>query len=185
MTGQLNPRSRQDPFGRKINRTHSPLLAHALPWATIVFGSLVPLLPVIAPGPILPPFGFMLMIAWRLIRPGLLPSWAGFPLGLVDDLFSGQPFGSGILLFSLAMLALEILEARFPWRGFWQDWITAAVMIAAYIISGAVLSGADPSVRLMLLILPQIALSILLFPILARVIAWLDALRLTRIRSLG
>lgn len=185
MTGQLNPRSRQDPFGRKINRTHSPLLAQALPWATILFGSLVPLLPIIAPGPISPPFGFMLMVAWRLIRPGLLPSWAGFPLGLVDDLFSGQPFGSGILLFSLTMLALEILEERFPWRGFWQDWSTAAVVIAAYLISAAVLSGTQPNLHLMLLILPQIALSILLFPILTRVIAWLDALRLTRIRSLG
>jgi len=185
MTGQLNPKSRQDPFGRKINRTHSPLLAHSLPWATIVLGSLVPLLPVIAPGPVLPPFGFMLMIGWRLIRPGLLPSWAGFPLGLVDDLFSGQPFGSGILLFSLAMLALEILEERFPWRGFWQDWITAALMIAGYLVSAAVLSGVAPGPRLVLLILPQTLLSILLFPILARVIAWLDALRLTRIRSLG
>jgi len=185
MTGQLNPRSRQDQFGRKINRTHSPLLAHALPWGTILLGSLAPLLPVIAPGPILPPFGFMLMIAWRLSRPGLLPSWAGFPLGLMDDLFSGQPFGNGILLFSLAMLALEILEERFPWRGFWQDWITAGVLIAGYLLASAVLSGAALNMNLLLLILPQIALSILLFPILARVIAWLDALRLTRIRSLG
>lgn len=185
MTGQLNPRSRQDPFGRKINRTHSPMLAYVLPWATILAGSLVPLLPVIAPGPILPPFGLMLLVAWRLIRPGLLPLWAGFPLGLVDDMFSGQPFGCAILLFSLAMVALELLEARFPWRGFWQDWVTAGTVIAAYLVSAAVLSGAAPSLRVFLLILPQIALSVLLFPVLARVIAWLDALRLTRIRSLG
>jgi rod shape-determining protein MreD len=185
MTGQLNPRSRVDPFGRKINRAHSPILAHVMPWATILFGSFVPLLPVIAPGPILPPFGFLILIAWRQIRPGLLPLWAGFPLGLFDDLFSGQPFGSAILLFSLAMLGLELLEARFPWRGFWQDWVTAAVVIAAYLFSAAVLSGLEPELRLFLLILPQVALSILLFPIVGRLIAWLDALRLTRIRSLG
>jgi hypothetical protein len=113
VTGQLNPRSRQDRFGRKINRAHSPVLAHVMPWATILLGSFVPLMPIIAPGPILPPFGFMVMVAWRQIRPGLLPMWAGFPLGLFDDLFSGQPFGCGILLFSLAMLGLEVLEARF------------------------------------------------------------------------
>jgi rod shape-determining protein MreD len=185
MTGQLNPRSREDPFGRKINRAHSPILARVVPYATILFGSLIPLLPIIAPGPIIPPFGFMIMVAWRLIRPGLLPMWVGFPLGLFDDFYSGQPFGSGILLFSLAMVGLEVLEARFPWRGFWQDWVTAAVVIAGYLFFAALLSGLDPQPRLFLLILPQVALSILLFPILARAIAWLDTLRLSRVRSLG
>ncbi len=78
----------------------------------------------------------MILIAWRLVRPGLLPLWIGMPLGAFDDLFSGQPFGSAIMLWSLAMLALEAVEARFPWRNVWQDWAAAAALIAAYLILG-------------------------------------------------
>ena len=96
---QLNPQSRRDPYGSRINRRESLVLAYGLPWATILFGSLTPWLPIIAPAPVLPPFGFLLMLAWRLLRPGLLPPWAGLPLGLFDDLYSGQPMGSGVLLF--------------------------------------------------------------------------------------
>jgi hypothetical protein len=65
--------------------------------AAILFGSLPPWLPIIAPAPVPPPLGFLLLLAWRLLRPGLLPPWAGLPLGLFDDLYSGQPTGSGPL----------------------------------------------------------------------------------------
>ena len=102
----LHPKARRDPYGSKINRTHSSLLAFGVPWLSILLGSLTPWLPVIAPAPLLPPFGFMLMLAWRMLRPGLLPLWAGLPLGLFDDFYSGQPLGSGVLLFSLLMGAL-------------------------------------------------------------------------------
>lgn len=184
MTGELNPRSRQDPFGRKINRTHSPLLARVLPWTTILLGSLAPLLPVIAPGPVVPPLALMLMLAWRLLHPGVLPAWAGFPLGAFDDLFSGQPFGSGILLFSLAMLSIDLIEVRFPWRGFWQDWLTAAAVIFAYLVAATLISGIALDPRLLLLTLPQIVVSIMLFPLVARLVAALDRMRLSRFFSL-
>ena len=48
---RLNPRSRSDTFGSKINRAQSPLVAHAVPWATIMLGSLAPFLPIISPAP--------------------------------------------------------------------------------------------------------------------------------------
>ncbi len=79
----------------------------------------------------LPPFGFMLLVAWRQVRPGLLPVWAGLPLGLFDDIYSGQPFGSAMLLWSLAMILLELVEARFPWRNFLLDWLVSAVLIGS------------------------------------------------------
>ena len=37
---------------------------------------------------------------------------------MFDDLFSGQPMGSAMLLWSVAMIALEAIEQRFPWRGY-------------------------------------------------------------------
>src|SRR5690606_36356273 len=115
----LHPNARRDPFGSRINRAHSAWLAYGLPWASILLGSLSPWLPIIAPAPVLPPLGLMMMLGWRLVRPGLLPLWAGLPLGLFDDLYSGQPIGSGVLLFSLILIGIELLEIRFPWRSFW------------------------------------------------------------------
>lgn len=181
----LHPRARRDPFGSKINRTHLPLLAYGLPWLTILLGSLTPWLPVISPAPVLPPFGFVMLLAWRLLRPGLLPLWAGLPLGLFDDLYSGQPVGSAVLLFSLALIAIELIEIRFPWRNFWLDWLTASAMLVIYLAIAALFSGAELTLVQLRVILPQLVLSIVLFPVIARLVAHLDRLRLMRVRRLG
>ena len=138
-----------------------------------------------APAPVLPPFAFLLLLAWSFVRPGLLPLWAGLPLGLFDDLFSGQPFGRGILLFSIALLAIELIEFRFPWRNFPLDWLTASVILLVYLAAAALLSGAELTFVQLTVILPQLLLSIVLFPIIARMVALLDRLRLMRVRRLG
>lgn len=119
------------------------------------------------------------------MRPGLMPMWVGVPLGAFDDLFSGQPFGSAILLWSLTMIALELIETRFPWRGFWQDWFTAGLGILLYIFAAMLVSGATLSLPLVQTIVPQIALSILLYPLIARMIASADRFRLSRARRIG
>ena len=177
--------ARRDRFGRTINRDHSPLLVHAIPLATILIGSLAPMLPIIAAAPVLPPFGFMIFLGWQLVRPGVLPLWIGLPLGAFDDLFSGQPFGSGILLWSLTMLALEAIEGRFPWRGFWQDWLSAGSILAAYLALAAVIAGSGLDLARVPLVIPQLLLSVLLFPIVARMVAVFDRLRLLRVRVIN
>ena len=185
MIDRLNPRSRRDAFGSRINRSHSSLLAYGIPWLTIMLGSLAPWLPVIAPAPVLPPFGLLMLLGWRLVQPGLLPRWAGLPLGLFDDLFSGQPMGSGILLFSLALLAIELIEIRFPWRTFLLDWLTASVLLVVYLVAAALFSGAGLSGGQFTVLLPQLLLSIVLFPIITRMVALLDRFRLMRVRRVG
>lgn len=179
---RLDPRSRRDRFGSRINRDHSPVLAYSVPWLSVMLGSLTPFLPIIAPAPVLPPLAFMLLLAWRFLRPGLLPLWAGFPLGLFDDLYSGQPFGSGIVLFSLGMLATELLDARLPWRGFLLDWAAAALLIVAYILLAALISGSRLTPVQMQVIIPLVLISVAPFPLVARLVALLDRLRLMRIR---
>ena len=181
----LHPNARRDPFGSKINRRHSTFLAYGLPWLSILLGSLTPWLPIIASAPVLPPLGFMMLLAWRLLRPGFLPLWAGLPLGLFDDLYSGQPLGSGILLFSLTLMAIELIEVRFPWRNFWLDWLTASAIMAPYLIIAALLSGAEPTLVQLTMIVPQLVISIVVFPVVARLVAMLDRLRLKRIRRIG
>ena len=185
MIDPINPRARRDAFGSKINRDHLPLLAFGVPWVSIMLGSLTPLLPIIAPAPIVPPLAYMLLLAWRLMRPGLLPLWAGLPLGAFDDLFSGQPFGSGIVLFSITLIGIELLDARFPWRSFWQDWIIAIGLLAAYLVLGALVSGAHIQRGLYIALVPQFVLAVVMFPIVARVVSMLDRLRLLRVRRLA
>lgn len=181
---RLDPRARSDMYGRRINRVASPWRANSVPYLTIMLGSLLPLLLIADLMPLSPSLGFLMLLGWRMVRPGLLPLWAGAPLGAFDDLFSGQPFGSAILLWSLALIAIEMIETRFPWRGFWQDWFTAGVIALVYWFAALLLSGAGMTMEMLAVALPQALLSLLLYPIIARMVAGLDRFRLARARKI-
>lgn len=182
---RVNPRARQDAYGSRINRSPLPFVPAVVPWASILIGSFLVLLPIASALPLLPPLGFLMLLGWRLVRPGLLPIWAGLPLGLFDDLYSGQPFGFAIAAWSLAMIVVEMIETRFPWRSFWQDWFTAGLLIIAYLLAGWLFSGATPTVHSLIALVPQMLLSIVLFPLVARLVSKLDNLRLRRWLKLG
>lgn len=176
-------RQLSDPFRKKINRAPSPAVAIAVPWLTVMLGSLSPTWPLIASAPLLPPLGFLILLAWRQLRPGLLPVWAGLPLGLFDDLYSGQPLGSAILLWSMALIVLEVIELRFPWRNFFLDWLVAAGLILAYLpVAMGLATGKAPS---LLVLAPQLLLSILGYPLIGRLVALFDRMRLLGFRSLS
>ena len=181
----IDPPELHSAFGTRLNRDQLPVLANGIPWVTILLASLVPMLPIIAPAPVLPPLSYMLLLGWRLLRPGLLPLWAGFPLGLFDDLYSGQPFGCGILLFSLTLILLDLVEFRFPWRNFWQNWLAAAALITGYLFLCSLVSGAHLGGLRLEVILPQLLLSLLAFPIVSGLVAALDRIRLLRVRRIG
>ena len=83
-------------------------------------------------------------------------------LGAFDDLFSGQPFGSAILLWSVTMIVVEAIETRFPWRGFWQDWFTAGLGALLYILLAMIVSDASFTVPMLVAALPQIIVAIVL-----------------------
>ncbi|MCX9146172.1 rod shape-determining protein MreD [Erythrobacter sp. WG] len=182
---RLDPRARSDMYGRRINRAPSPLRARSVPYLSIMAGSLLPVLLIADLMPLSPPFGFLLLLGWRMVRPGLLPLWAGAPLGAFDDLVSGQPFGSAILLWSLALIAIELIETRFPWRGFWQDWFTAGVIGLVYWLCALIVSGARLTPEMLFAALPQGVLTVLLYPIVARLVASLDRFRLSRARVIS
>nr|WP_082992384.1 rod shape-determining protein MreD [Erythrobacter sp. QSSC1-22B] len=179
---RMNPKSRSDTYGRRINRSHSTVVATIVPYLSVLIASLTPMFFIATALPIIPPLGFMMLLAWRLVRPGLLPVWAGFPLGLFDDLFSGQPLGSAILLWSVAMIAIELIETRFPWRSFAQDWFTAGLILLVYVPAAMLVSGGELT---LVALGPQLMLSILVFPLFARLVARLDQMRLTRWRTVG
>ena len=174
---------RRGASARQINRDHSPFLLVFVPWATIMLASFFQSIPIATAGPLLPPIGFLFLLAWRLLRPGVLPIWSGIVFGMWDDLFSGQPFGSAILLFSAAMLVIELIDIRFPWRGFAQDWLIAAGIVVVYILVATLVSGSRLSLPLFSVIVPQLLLSIIAYPFIAFIVSRLDKLRLMRFRT--
>ena len=154
------------PFETKLPASR----ARAIPWATVMAGSLVTIIPVVATIPLLPPFGFVMLLAWRLLARFAFRPWAAAPLGFFDDLVSGQPLGSSVLLWSLAFVAIDMIEQRLAFRDHWQDWLIASGLIALCIIVGrfiAVPVGAHVDT----ILIAQIAVTILTFPLAARIVA--------------
>lgn len=173
-----------DAVRKRINREPLPALAIGLPWLTIILASMISFSPIIASAPIVPPLSYLMLLGWRMMRPGLLPVWAGLPLGFLDDLYSGQTFGSGILLWSLTMLAMELIDERFLWRSFAQDWLAASLLTTGYLAAGAALAGLVTGYPLPFVILPQVLISVLFFPVVAGMIALLDRVRLLPLKRL-
>ena len=165
-------------YESRFDREQSMLKMLAIPIASMILASMVTTLPFFSSGPLLPPFGLLMFLSWRLMRPGLLPVWSGVPFGLMDDLFSGQPFGSAGLLWSLAMLVIEIIDYRAKWRDYQQDCLIAALLITAVLLGGWWISGIGHAASGPMVLFPQIILSILLYPLVVRICARLDSWRL-------
>jgi rod shape-determining protein MreD len=165
-------------YESRFDREQSLLKMLAIPIASVAIASMITALPIFTEEPLLPPLGLLMFLSWRLMRPGLLPVWSGVPFGLMDDVFSGQPFGSAGLLWSLAMLSIEIIDARAIWRDHIQDWLIAAVLIAAVLLGGLWIAGMAHAAPEPAVLIPQIILSILLYPLAVRICARLDSWRL-------
>jgi rod shape-determining protein MreD len=179
------PKVVTDRFRRRINRAPSPILARGVPWLSVMLASLVPTWLFMASAPYVPPCGFLTVVAWRQLRPGLLPVWAGLPLGFFDDLYSGQPMGSAILLWSIAMVVLDAIELRFPWRSFALEWLVATGLILSYIIACVGLANAAGAAVPVAVLAPQAILAVLIYPVVGRVVAALDRLRLIPLSVVG
>jgi rod shape-determining protein MreD len=165
-------------YESRIERHQSPMKMLLIPIFSVMAGSMVTALPLFSNSPLLPPMGYLMLLAWRLMRPGIWPAWIGLPFGLFDDLYSGQPFGSSALLWSLTMLVIEIVDSRAVWRDHVQDWFLAAVAITLTILGGVAVSGLAYWAPEMSVVLPQILISILMFPLVVRLCARLDNWRL-------
>lgn len=148
----------------------------AVPAASVMLGSLVTIVPAVASYPFLPPFGLLMLLGWRLARPGVLTIWAPLPLGFFDDLLSGQPMGSAILLWQACFIGIDLLDQRLVFRDFWQDWMIASGSIAFCLIAGR-LVATPLGAHVDTVLLVQVMVSVMLFPLAARLAVWLDRRR--------
>ncbi len=162
-----------------IARPRHVLQIRGTPVVSVLFASMLPsLLPIVAQAPLLPPFGLMLFIAWRVLRPEIWPLWIGLPFGLFDDIMSGAPIGSAVLLWTLILLAFEVEIRRPFWRDYWHDWGAASLAIATAIFAGWLFVRIGGNGGPLFQIVPQIAYSVGLFPLVVRMCAALDRWRL-------
>jgi rod shape-determining protein MreD len=151
-----------------------------VPAATVVAASLLAALPIVSISGWYPDFGYLALISWRLLRADPWPAWWAAPLGLINDLFTGYPIGFSIALWSATMLALDLIDRRTMWRDYWIEWMVAAVLIALneFLHWGVAReTGADIPFTMMV---PQLLISICVFPLSAWLVSRLDRLRLGR-----
>ncbi len=168
--------------GPRLGEPASLWRMRVVPVATVMVASALPLmLPLVASSPVLPPLGLLFFLCWQLLRTEMWPVWIGLPLGLWDDLFSGQPIGTAVGLWTLASLAIHYSSQRIYWRGFLHDWAIAALLVAIIQSLAALIAhpAAAPG-RVLGLVLPQILLSILLVPLVMRLTGKFDNFRLKR-----
>ena len=138
------------------------------------------LLPIVSASPFLPNLGFLVLLTWRLLRPEIWSAQVALGLGLAADLVSGAPPGQSMLLWTAIFLALDYVDSLLGVRDYWLDWVMAAAAILFHSVGVwyiALLMGSDVSFRVMV---PQLVLSILAYPIAARLVLALDRWRLAR-----
>ncbi|MBA3669755.1 MAG: rod shape-determining protein MreD [Sphingomonas sp.] len=157
-----------------------PGYAPFIPALSVVAASLLSALPIISVSGWYPDFAFLMLIAWRLLRSDLFPAWWAAPLGLVNDLFTGAPTGFSVALWCAAVLVLDLADRRTMWRDYWIEWVLAAVLIVVgqwFEWRVAAWGGADvPLVNMV----PSLAISILLFPVVAWLVLRIDRWRLAQ-----
>ena len=116
-------------YGPEMLSRPSAVRLRLIPVLATVIGSATALLPIVTETPWLPPFGLLMALGWRLLRPEMWPAWVAFPLGLVDDLMTGAPLGSAASLWTIAFLSIDIADSRPMWRDYWLDWWIAGAAI--------------------------------------------------------
>ncbi len=157
-----------------------PPRARLAPILATMAASLVQTLPVVTSAPVVPPVGLLMLLGWRLLRPELWHAWVALPLGLFDDLLSGQPLGSAATLWTIGFLILDLLDNRMIWRDYWIEWGIAAALISFCMLGSWAIAVFTTGGSAVGVVVPQIAITILCFPAVVRLCAVLDRWRLKR-----
>ena len=165
--------------GRRINQGPLPFAAF-VPAASVVVASLLSALPIVSTSGWYPDFGYLVLLGWRLLRSDPWPAWWAAPLGLVNDLFTGQPIGFSVALWSATMLALDLIDRRTMWRDYWIEWILAAVFLFMHDWIEWELAGVMGANVPFTAVLPSTLIAVLTFPVAAWLVSRLDRWRLGR-----
>lgn len=149
-----------------------------VPAVSVVAATLLASLPIVVENGWFPDFGYLALIAWRLLRADVWPSWWAAPLGLLNDLVTGDPIGLSIVVWTASMLLLDLLDRRTIWRDYWVEWVLASLLIlfskAAQWQVAEWMGAGVPFASM----LPPLLISVAAFPVVAWTVARLDRWRL-------
>lgn len=151
-----------------------------IPAASVVLASALATLPIVSVTGWWPNAGFLMLIAWRLLRTDPWPAWWAAPMGFVNDLFTGAPIGLSVALWSAVMLAMELVDQRTQWRDYWVEWAIATVLITVARSADWQVAGLAGAPVPFLQIVPAIVISVLAFPLAAMIASRTDRWRTRR-----
>ena len=89
---------------------------------------------------------------------------------------SNRRVGASMLLWQLGMFLIALVDQRTMFRDFWQDWLIASGVIAFCLIGGRLIA-APLVAQVDTVLVVQIMVAILAFPLAARLVAWIDRKR--------
>jgi rod shape-determining protein MreD len=144
-----------------------------LPVMSALVLGVVAIIPIGLPawGALAPPFMLTAVFYWSLTRPDLMAPSTAFVLGLIQDLLSGAPLGSGALIMVLTQWILRSQQRYLAKRPFLLMWIAfAPVVFAASLLGWAIYSLYVFHPAPILGMLVRATLGLVLFPIVAWVV---------------
>jgi len=151
-----------------------------VPLTTTILACLLSALPIVTSTPVVPDFGFLVLISWRLLRPEMWTATTALPLGLFNDMIAGHPIGQSMALWTIAFIVYDMMDTRLVFRDYIMDWLVAAVSVSLY-ICGEWYIGHLMGNRIPLAVLwPQMVASVLTYPLVARIVLTMDRWRLSR-----
>ena len=154
--------------------------ATIIPAASVVAASSLAALPIVSNSGWYPDFGFLVLIAWRLLRADAWPAWWAAPLGFVNDLLTGAPIGLSVALWTATMIALDMVDRRTIWRDYWIEWALAAILLLANEAAEWQIAGLMGAAFPFAAAVPPLAIAILSFPVAAWIVGRIDHWRLGR-----
>ena len=165
--------------GRRIGQ--GPRVGAAyLPAASVVAASMLSALPIVSTSGWYPDFGFLALIAWRLLRSDPWPAWWAAPLGFVNDLITGAPIGLSVALWTATMILLDLVDRRTIWRDYWIEWALAALLLLFNELVERWVAGMMGAAVPIVSVAPPLLISVFAFPIAAWAVAKVDRWRLGR-----
>ncbi len=83
-------------------------------------------------------------------------------------------------LWTGTFIIFDLVDSRVGWRDYWTDWLFGSGAIAFYVIGSWSVSRLMGSQAPLPVVFPQLILSIIAYPLIARVVVGLDRWRLAR-----
>ncbi len=151
-----------------------------VPIISTIAACLISILPIITAAPVVPDFAFLVLLAWRLLRPEMWSALTAIGLGLFNDLIAGHPVGQSVALWTATFLLMDVIDSRVVWRDYWMDWLFASLFILGHSYGDWLIGRWMGSSAEFAVLWPMIGASVLAYPVIARFVLVLDRWRLTR-----